>query len=64
MSEAPTPIRERSPEAVLAATAVGVADRLRHLEPPRRIEVLHIAIALIAANMQQRVREAQLPRDE
>jgi hypothetical protein len=66
VSEAPAviPVRERTPAAILAALAVNVLDRLQRLDPTRRIEVLQIAIALTAAEIQQRVREAQLPRDE
>jgi hypothetical protein len=64
MSEAKRIAREHSPAAILAALAVNICDRLRDLDPPRRIEVLQIAIALTAAEIQQRVRDAQQPRDE
>jgi hypothetical protein len=57
-------IREHSPAAILAALAVNVVDRLRDLDPHRRIEVLQIAIALTAAEIQQRSREVPQPQDE
>jgi hypothetical protein len=65
MSEVPTTLhpRERSEAAQLAAIAVGVVDRLARYEPPRRIEILQLAIALCAAEIQQAVRHAR-PRDE
>jgi hypothetical protein len=65
VSEAPTTLhpRERSPAAQLAAIAVGVVDRLSRYEPPRRIEILQLAIALTAAEIQEAVRRGR-PRDE
>jgi hypothetical protein len=65
MSEAPTTLhpRERSETAQLAAVAVGVVDRLARYEAPRRIEILQIAIALVAAEIQHAAR-ARIPRDE
>lgn len=54
MSEAPAALhpRERSAAAQLAALAVGVVDRLGRFEPARRIEILQLAIALTAAEIQ------------
>lgn len=64
MSEAAaTAIRERSEAAQLAALAVNVVERLARFEPARRVEILQLALALVAAEMQAAAR-ARMPRDE
>jgi hypothetical protein len=55
--------RERSEAAQLAALAVNVVDRLKSFESPRKVEILQLALALVAAEIQAAAR-ARMPRDE
>ena len=65
MSEAPATLhpRERSEAAQLAALAVNVVDRLKNFESARKVEILQIALALVAAEIQAAARD-RMPRDE